>query len=70
MKFYLFFIVILDTNTLRLFQNSSTEENLKKKVTHVLTQGKILNVKFPLVESLRVTILRARLSEIGIPMVK
>ena len=43
---------------------------LSKKFTHVFTQGKIPNVKLPHIESLRVTLLRARKSGIGIPMVK
>ena len=46
------------------------EKTILKKISHVLTQGKIPNVKIPPVESLRVTLLRDKLYGIGIPMIK
>ena len=47
-----------------------TDDFLKEKDYYVFTQGRISNNKIPHVESHSVTLMRAKLSGIGIPMVK
>ena len=60
---FVFVITILDTILNNFIK--SPNRGLPRKITHIFTQGKIPIVKLPHVESLRVPLLRAKLSWIG-----